>query len=79
MLAFSCASDFIPTEQIGSASAVINTMFFIIAGVLTSIPNFIMHYFDELNSLLFLIVLLFFAMIVAVFSMKNSRVDNSKG
>lgn len=79
MLAFSCASDFIPTEKIGSASAVINTMFFIIAGVLTSIPNFIMHYFDELNSLLFLIVLLFFAMIVAVFSMKNSMVDNSKG
>ncbi|TIC82386.1 MFS transporter [Crenobacter intestini] len=44
MLAFSCAADKVPSSILGSASALINAAFFIIGGVLISLPSLLVEY-----------------------------------
>ncbi len=44
MLAFSCAADKVPSTILGSASALINAVFFIIGGILISLPSLLVEY-----------------------------------
>ncbi|MGY0145196.1 MFS transporter [Edwardsiella tarda] len=70
MLAFSCAADCIPPDVLGTASAIINAMFFIIGGLLITIPGLLMNYFSESTSIASLILALFCAMFIALVKVK---------